>query len=121
MQTDEETDDEIALVPYQITNFLVQEQLNAELAARTSTRQVTDSDRGVDPFLGNPLASAWYRDHPEDLDNDTRSSDEVGGHCLVCFAIMVLKCRRARMVYPRFQDKEAVHERGSPPLGYRRQ
>lgn len=83
MQTSEETD-EIFLVPYQVTNFLVQEQQNSELAARASTEQATD------PFHDSPLARVWYRDHPEDFENDTRSSDEVGA--ITAWSVLLPRC-----------------------------
>lgn len=120
MQTGEETD-EIALVPVQITNFLVQKQQNSELVAQISTRLATESGLGTDPFFGSTLASAWYRDHPEDLDGITRSSDEVGIWHLVCFVATVLKRHRARTIHPRFRGQGVARERSSPPLGCHRQ
>ena len=71
--------DEIFLVPYQVTNFLVQEQQHSEMAARIYAQRATAAGRGADPFLGNTLARAWYRNHPEEYEKDARSSDEVGG------------------------------------------
>ena len=78
----DELPDAIPLVPYQVTNFLVQEQWISELAAQASTRRATDSD----PFLENTLARAWYRNRTEDRDNGARSSDEVGGQRLIYFS-----------------------------------
>jgi len=77
MQTGERID-EVFLVPYQVTNFLVQEQQHAEMAARIATQRATTTGRGTDRFLDNSLARAWYRNRPEELENDTRSGDEVG-------------------------------------------
>jgi len=76
--------DEIFLIPYSIADFLVQEQQYSELAAQVSAQQVS-SGLGRDPFLDNTLARAWYRNHPEDCDNVTRSGDEVGRQCFGCF------------------------------------
>lgn len=113
--------DAIPLVPYGVTNFLVQEQQNNELGARLSTL-FRGFDRDMDPLAGSPLASAWYRAHPEERNKGTLFSDEVGGRHLVCFAPTVLKCRRVRtIIYPRSQYRGAVRERGSPPPGYHQQ
>ena len=120
MQTDEETD-AIPLVPYQVTNFLVQERRCSELVAQISARFAADPGRGMDPFLDNTLARAWYRNHPESREDDTRESDEVGGRHLVCFGAAVLKCRRTRVIHPKFRDGGVAHERGSPPPGYHQQ
>jgi hypothetical protein len=111
--------DGIPLIPYQITDFLVQEQQYSELAAQVSARQVS-SGLGSDPFLDNTLARAWYRNHPEDRDNVTRSGDEVGSRRVGCFVAKVLKRRRTRTLHPRPQDREVVRERGSCPPGYHR-
>jgi len=70
---------EIFLVPYQVTNFFAQQQQHSELAARISTQRAATAGRDTDPFLGNALARAWYRDHPEEYENDAIPSDEVGG------------------------------------------
>lgn len=67
--------DEIALIPFDDTNFFAHEEQHAELAAQISARQAA----GDDPLLDRTYANAWYRDHPEDLEKGTRSSDEVGG------------------------------------------
>jgi len=101
--------DEISLVPYQVTDFLVQEQQHSELGARVSAQLATTSARCTDQFLDNSLARAWYRDHPEEYDDGARSGDEVGGRHLVCFVAKVLKRCRVRMIYPRFR-KGVVHE-----------
>ena len=111
MQTGRQTD-EIFLIPYQITDFLLQEEQYAELAAQVSARQASSS-LGGDRFLDNTLARAWHHDHPEDYDNVTRSSDEVGDQCLGCLVATVLKRRRTRTIYPRFQDRGVAHERSS--------
>ena len=108
MQTGEQID-EVFLVPYQVTNFLVQEQEHAEMAARIVAQRATTTRRGADRFLDNSLARAWYRNHPEELENNTRSSDEVGGRHLVCFVAMVLKRYRVRMIQPRLR-KGVAHE-----------
>ena len=102
MQTGERID-EVFLVPYQVTNFLVQEQQHAEMAARIAAQRTTTTGRDTDRFLDNSLARAWYRKHPEGLGGDTRSSDEVGGRHLVCFVATVLKRYRVRMNHPRFR------------------
>jgi len=120
MQTDRQSD-AIPLIPYQVTDFLVQEQQYSELAARVSARRAADSGRGVDPFFDSTLVNAWYRNHPEERGNDTRSSDEVGGWHLVCFVATMLKCHRTLIIRPRRRDRGAAHERGSPPPGYHRQ
>ena len=120
MQTGEETDP-IAVVPVQITNYLVQKQRNSELVAQISTRLATESGLGTDPFFDSTLASAWYCDHPEDLDGITRSSDEVGSWHLVCFVPMVLKHHRAQTIHLRFRGQGVVRERSSSPLGRHRQ
>ena len=78
MQTGEQLG-EIAFIPYQITDFLDQEQLYSELAARVSARLAASSGPGRDQFLDNTLARAWYRNHLEDCDSVTRSGDEVRG------------------------------------------
>ena len=114
-------DGAIPLPPYDVTDFLAQEQRNSELAARVSAQLAAESSRNTDPFLDNVLASAWYRRHPEDRDTGTRSSDEVGDRYLVYFTAMVLKCCRARIMCPRSQDRGVVHERDSPLLGYHQQ
>lgn len=108
MQTGEHID-EVFLVPYQITNFLVQEQQHAEMAARIATQRATTTGRGIDRFLDNSLARAWYRNRPEELENDTRSSEEVGSRRLARFVATVLKRYRVRMIHPRFR-KGVAHE-----------
>lgn len=67
--------DEITLIPFDVTNFFAHEEQHDELAAQISARQAA----GDDPLLDYTLAKAWYRHHPENLEKDTRSSDEVGG------------------------------------------
>ena len=119
MQTGRQTD-EIFLIPYQATDFLFQEQQYAELAAQVSVQQ-TSFGPGGDPFLDNTLARVWYRDHPEDHDDVTRSSDEVGGRCLGLFVATALKRRRTRAIYPRFRDRGAAPERSSRPPGCHQQ
>jgi len=118
MQTGRQ-DDAIPLIPYQVTNFLVQERRYSELAAQVSARLVTDSGRDVSPFLDDSLVSAWYRNHSEERENGTRSSDEVGSWHLIRPVATVLKCRRTRIIRLRRRGG-AVHERGSPPPGYHR-
>jgi hypothetical protein len=71
--------DEILLLPYQVDNFLEQEEQLAELSAQVSMQLTIQRGRGVGPFHDNTLASAWYRMHPEELDDNNHSSDEVGG------------------------------------------
>jgi len=78
MRTGRQTD-AITLIPYQATNFLVQEQQYADLAAEVSAWRTRGAGRDMDSFLDNSLARAWHRNHPENRDNGTRSSDEVGG------------------------------------------
>jgi len=108
VQTGEQID-EVFLVPYQVTNFLVQEQQHAEMAARIAAQRATATSRGTDRFLDNSLARAWYRKHPDDLENNPRSSDEVGGRHLVCFVATVLRRYRVRMIHPRLR-KGVAHE-----------
>jgi hypothetical protein len=89
--------DEIPLIPYQVADFLDQEQRLSDLAAQVSARLAVDPGRAGDLLRDSTLASAWYRMHPEDIDDDTRSSDKVGGQNLVYFDSQILNCRRVRM------------------------
>lgn len=67
--------DEIALIPFDVTDFFAHEEQHDELAAQISARQAASDD----PLFDYTLAKAWYRDHPEDFEKDAHSSDEVGG------------------------------------------
>lgn len=101
---------EIPLVPYQTTNFLDQEERLSEITALVSARLAVDPSRGASKFRDNTLASAWYRMHPEDLDDGTRSSDEVGGPYRFLFVVRILNRHRVWMNHSSCGDPEAVHE-----------
>jgi len=119
MQADGRTD-EIPLIPYDYTDFFVRERQDSELAAQIQAQQIRDFG-GMDPFLDNTLARAWYRDHPGELENDTRSNDEVSGrHLVCCFVVTVLKRYRTRTIAPRCRGRGVVHEGRSIPPGYYR-
>ena len=76
IQTDGQ-DDAIPLVPFQVTNFLAESRRLSELAAQISARMEDSS--WDNRFPDNTLARAWYHNHPEDLRDEVRFSDKVGG------------------------------------------
>jgi hypothetical protein len=67
----------IPLVPYQVTNFLVQEKLLSDLVAQT--QGVIHSDQDMGWFPRNSLVEAWYREHPNEVDDGNDTDNKVGG------------------------------------------
>lgn len=110
--------DEIPLIPYQVVNFLDQEQQLFELAAQVSARLAVNPGRGGDLLHDNTLASAWYRMHPEDIDDETRPCDEVGGQRLI-YSDSQMSNHRVPMNHLGHRDRGVVQEGDRP--GYHQQ
>ena len=112
----------LELISYQIETFLEQEERLAELATQVSMQLAAEPSEGMGPFRDNSLASAWYRMHPEELEDNLRSTDEVCGRLSLSVPTKVMNQHRVRTKScSRHRGREVVHGRRNTSPDFHRQ